>query len=82
MEEAQPEVLDAGIISMMQRMEHYEIAGYGSARTFAHILGLKEDEALLNETLQEESQADTKLTQAAEQINAKAKMPVHAHQHS
>lgn len=80
MEDAQPEVLDAGIISMMQRMEHYEIAGYGSARTYANLLGLKEDETLLNQTLHEEAEADTKLTHLSERINAQAKKPAHAHQ--
>ena len=82
MEEAQPEVMDAGIISMMQRVEHYEMAGYGCARTYANLLGLKEDESLLNLTLHEESEADKKLTKAAERINEGAKMPEHAHQHA
>ena len=81
MEEAQPEVLDAGIIAMMQRVEHYEIAGYGCACAYARQLGIKEDEALLDMTLHEESEADKKLTQVAERINREAEMPVHAHQH-
>ena len=82
MEEAQREVMDAGIIAMAQRVEHYEIAGYGAARTFAGILGLREDEELLNQSLHEEAEADKKLTQIAERINEAAKMPEHAHQHA
>jgi len=80
MEEAQPEVMDAGIIAMMQRVEHYEIAGYGVARSFANQLGLREDESLLNLTLHEEAEADKKLTHLSERINQAAKMPAHAHQ--
>lgn len=79
MEEAQPEVMDAGIIAMMQRVEHYEIAGYGCARAFASQLGLHDDEALLNLTLQEEGEADKKLTHLSERINKTALMPEHAH---
>ena len=82
MEEAQPEVMDAGIISMMQRVEHYEIAGYGTARAYASQLGLHEDEQLLNATLHEEGETDKKLTHIAERINSEAKAPVHAHQHA
>ncbi len=81
MQEAHPEVMDAGIIAMMQRVEHYEIAGYGCARTYAGLLGLQEDEALLNATLHEEAEADKKLTHLAERINQTAKMPEHAHAH-
>ena len=79
MEESQPEVMDAGIIGMMQRMEHYEIAGYGCARAFAAQLGLHDDESLLNLSLQEEGEEDKKLTHLAEQINKMAQMPEHAH---
>ena len=79
MEEAQPEVMDAGIIAMLQRVEHYEIAGYGCARAFAAQLGLHDDESLLNLTLQEEGEADKKLTYEAERVNKSAQMPEHAH---
>lgn len=79
MEDATPEVRDAGIISMLQRVEHYEIAGYGCARTYAANLGFQEDESLLNQTLQEESETDKKLTHLAERINKAAQTPVHAH---
>jgi len=82
MEEAQPEVMDCGIIAMMQRVEHYEIAGYGCARTYANLLGLQDDEAQLNLTLHEEAESDKKLTNIAERINIAAKMPEHAHQHA
>ena len=72
-EEANPEVMDAGIISAAQRVEHYEMAGYGCARTYASLLGNKEDEALLNQTLQEEGEADKKLTAVSEKINVQAR---------
>jgi ferritin-like metal-binding protein YciE len=61
-------VIDAGIIAAAQRVEHYEIAGYGVARTFAAILGEDEAEDLLQETLDEEGAADEKLTEIAEGI--------------
>lgn len=56
---------DAGIISAAQKIEHYEIASYGTLRTFAEILGLEEAEALLQQTLDEEKGADEKLTEVA-----------------
>ncbi len=59
---------DAGIIACANRVEHYEIAGYGSARTFAQSLGLREAASLLDQTLQEEKAADQKLTQLAESM--------------
>jgi len=71
--EASPEVMDAGIIACAQKVEHYEIAGYGTVRTYASLLGAREDEALLDKTLQEEGKADKALTAAAEKINPKAK---------
>jgi len=77
-EDAHPEVMDAGIISATQRVEHYEIAGYGCARTFANLLGRKEDEKLLDQTIQEEGNADKKLTSLAEKINIQAREPQHA----
>ncbi|HEY2799468.1 MAG TPA: ferritin-like domain-containing protein [Chthoniobacterales bacterium] len=61
-------VIDAGIIAAAQRVEHYEMAGYGAARTFASILGEDEAEDLLQETLDEEGAADEKLTEIAESI--------------
>jgi ferritin-like metal-binding protein YciE len=65
-EDAEPEVLDAGLISAAQRVEHYEIAGYGCARAYAKVLGDKEAEKLLNQTLKEEGETDKKLTMLAE----------------
>ena len=66
-------VRDAALISACQRVEHYEMAGYGSARDFAKLLGQKEVAALLEETLAEEKNADKTLTGASKQINAQAK---------
>jgi ferritin-like metal-binding protein YciE len=65
--------LDAGLIADAQRVEHYEIAAYGSARTFAHLLGEREIVSLLEQTLHEEKAADSKLTQIAQSINIEAK---------
>lgn len=56
---------DAGIISIAQKIEHYEIASYGTLRQFAETLGLIEAAALLQDTLEEEKNADNKLTQVA-----------------
>lgn len=56
-----PEVLDAGLIAQAQRVEHYEISAYGTAATYAEMLGHLNDHKLLSATLQEEKQADEKL---------------------
>jgi ferritin-like metal-binding protein YciE len=64
--EADPAVLDAGLIGAAQRVEHYEIAGYGTARTHAEQLGHRRDAEILQQTLDEESAANEKLTQIAE----------------
>lgn len=53
-------------------MEHYEIAAYGAVRTWAHLLGYQEAEQLLQDTLDEEKEADLKLNQIAEGINVEA----------
>ena len=66
-------VRDAALISACQRVEHYEMAGYGSAREFAKLLGQKEVAALLDETLAEEKNADKTLTGASKQVNGQAK---------
>ncbi|MEA3187889.1 MAG: hypothetical protein QOD99_1719 [Chthoniobacter sp.] len=72
-EDASPEVMDAGLISAAQRVEHYEIAGYGCARTYAQVLGDKEGQKLLDQTLKEEGDTDKKLTDlAVSTINLKA----------
>jgi ferritin-like metal-binding protein YciE len=67
------EVLDAGIIASAQRVEHYEIAGYGSARTYAELLGDQEAVRMLSQTLEEEKAADAKLSQVAKSVNVHAK---------
>jgi ferritin-like metal-binding protein YciE len=72
-EGGEPAVLDAGLIADAQRVEHYEISAYGSARTFANLLGEKEIVQLLEATLKEEKAADAKLTSLAEGINVEAK---------
>jgi len=59
-------VKDAGLIGAAQRVEHYEIAGYGTARTYAEMLGLDEAVQLLQQTLEEEKETDAKLTRLAE----------------
>jgi ferritin-like metal-binding protein YciE len=65
-------VMDAAIIGAAQRVEHYEIAGYGTVREFARLLGENEHVSLIEQTLEEEKQTDEKLTQLAEQINREA----------
>ena len=65
--------LDAGLIADAQRVEHYEISAYGSARTFANLLGEKQVVSLLEATLKEEKAADAKLNSIAENINVEAK---------
>jgi ferritin-like metal-binding protein YciE len=67
-EDAEDAVKDAGLICAAQRVEHYEIAGYGCVRTFARQLGHEEAARLLEETLNEEKGADEKLTAIAEGI--------------
>src|SRR5215471_13502831 len=62
----QEEVRDAAIISAAQRVEHYEISGYGTLRTWAGLLGLTEAADVLEQTLEEEKQADEKLNEIAE----------------
>ncbi len=70
-----PEIKDAALIAAAQRVEHYEIAGYGSARTFAQRLGKQDVARLLQETLDEEAATDKKLTQIAERsVNPQAAM--------
>ncbi|MFB9861932.1 ferritin-like domain-containing protein [Rufibacter immobilis] len=71
--DADPEVMDAGIIACAQRVEHYEIAGYGTACTYAKFLGHQEVLDLLKEILNEEKMTDEKLTTIAETaVNSRA----------
>jgi ferritin-like metal-binding protein YciE len=67
-EDGEDSVLDAGIIVAAQKVEHYEIAGYGSARTFANLLGKDEEAKLLQSTLDEESETNEILNGLAESI--------------
>src|SRR6202795_1433791 len=64
-EEADNEVKDAGLIARAQRVEHYEMAGYGTARSYAELLDDQEGAKLLQTTLEEEKQTDQKLTKLA-----------------
>ena len=67
-EDAEDEVRDAGLISAAQRVEHYEIAGYGSARTYAELLGDSQGAKALQQTLDEEGATDKKLTKLAKTV--------------
>lgn len=72
-EDIVPEILDAGLIGAAQRVEHYEMAGYGTVRTMAEALGHKEAARLLDQTLKEEVEADKKLTMIAKKfVNVRA----------
>ena len=62
------DVLDAALIASAQRVEHYEMAGYGCARTYAHLLGLSDQAELLQRTLDEEGDTDEKLSDLAESV--------------
>ena len=62
----EPDVLDAALIGAAQKVEHYEMAGYGTARTWAKRLGEQEACELLQQTLEEEAATDEKLTKLAE----------------
>ena len=80
-EDAEDEVMDAGLICAAQKVEHYEMAVYGSVRTLARQLGDDESAELLQETLDEEGETDKKLTELAESsINQEAaSQPAEAH---
>lgn len=67
-----PETLDAALIASAQKVEHYEMAGYGTARTWAHALGYDGCGDLLQKTLDEEGQTNKKLSAAAEKMNPRA----------
>jgi len=72
-EDTEPNVLDAGLIAAAQKVEHYEIASYGTARAWAERLGYNSAARLLQQTLEEESMANEKLTKIAEShINMEA----------
>jgi ferritin-like metal-binding protein YciE len=72
-EDMEDDVMDAALISAAQKIEHYEIAGYGTVRTYAELLGEKEQVKLLQQTLDEEGNMDKQLTQlAVSEINVEA----------
>lgn len=71
-EDMEEETKDAAIIGAAQKVEHYEISGYGTARTYANLLGEREAAELLEQTLEEEKETDAKLTELAEDINVQA----------
>jgi ferritin-like metal-binding protein YciE len=73
MREDYPDALmDAAIIGAAQKVEHYEIAGYGTVRAFAELMGEDEHASLLEQTLEEEKQTDKRLSQLAEEIHSQA----------
>ena len=71
-EDPAPEELDAGLISAAQRVEHYEMAGYGCVSAYAKLLGEDRALSLLRQTLDEEKETDKKLTQLSGRINVEA----------
>jgi ferritin-like metal-binding protein YciE len=71
-EDATDSARDAMLIAAAQRVEHYEIAGYGCVKNFAQLLGEEDAVELLEKTLQEEVETDEKLSEAAESINVEA----------
>jgi ferritin-like metal-binding protein YciE len=71
-EDLDPDTKDAGLIAAAQHVEHYEMASYGTLRTYANLLGDRKAASLLQETLDEEKKIDQKLTNLAEKINVKA----------
>jgi len=71
-EDLEGPLMDAALIGAAQRVEHYEIAAYGTVSEFARILGESQHQSLLEETLQEEKQTDQTLTTLAQTINAQA----------
>lgn len=72
LKEVGEEVKDAAIIAAAQRVEHYEMAGYGTARTYAKLLGFDDAAGILQQTLEEEKQADETLSELAEELNVRA----------
>ncbi len=83
-EEYADEVMDAAILGAAQRVEHYEIAAYGTARALAELLGENDHVSLLEQTLEEEKRADKKLTELSREINpqaARAEGPISAASH-
>lgn len=80
-EEFEDPARDAGLISAAQRVEHYEIAGYGSVIAYAELLGQSDAVSLLQESLAEENQADRKLSELAKNINDEANAEIADDEH-
>lgn len=81
-EESATDALDAGLIAAAQRVEHYEIAAYGSVHAFAELLGDDDSVNLLQQTLDEEKETDKKLTELSVEINKQAMKAGHSSQAS
>ena len=81
-EESATDALDAGLIAAAQRVEHYEIAAYGSVHAFAELLGDDDSVNLLQQTLDEEKETDKKLTELSAEINKQAMNAGHSSQAS
>jgi ferritin-like metal-binding protein YciE len=79
-EDADDAVMDAGLIAAAQKVEHYKIASYGTVRTWANLCGKKDAAELLQETLDEEAEADQKLTELAENLGNPAAEEGHEEQ--
>jgi ferritin-like metal-binding protein YciE len=77
-QDAEPAVRDAGIIASAQRVEHYEIAAYGTLVAYAKEMGHREAMTLLQQSLREEEEADHKLTEISRTVNSEAMQPVGA----
>ena len=71
-EKPEPDVLDAGLITAAQHVEHYEMAGYGTVRTWARLLGDEAHAKTMQQTLDEEGDTDKLLTTLAESVNVEA----------
>src|SRR5579862_2960939 len=71
-EDFEDSVMDAALISAAQRVEHYEIAAYGTVSAYADLLGEPDQASLLRQTLEEEKETDQKLTELSRQINVQA----------
>lgn len=71
-EDMEPDVMDAALIASAQRVEHYEMAGYGCVRTWANLLGNNKAATMLQQTLDEEGDTDKSLTKLSETINVEA----------
>jgi ferritin-like metal-binding protein YciE len=74
-EDMDDDVMDAALISVAQKVEHYEIGSYGTVRTWAKLMGDNESAKILQQTLDEEGKTDKLLTALSEKINVEAMQP-------